>query len=270
MNQYSDYVATGNYCFFEHINIDSDGDGVPDTNLDTDNDGCPDLNIDVDGSGLLINWDTNGDGFADTNIDTNYDLIPDKNLEGEELQNEEMAELENSDHMHTYPKGFEKEINTAFSDLKTINIMIDPSHLPLDEPLTEVASKIADNLSGFGIDRAADKLEESGFICDLNYTCTGSQNSGKWQSTLDLKTLIYEINYYGSTNNLLSTQRIDYNTGQGVAVSYNEQYYAISNAKKMRYDVYYGRDEGVYESTDTNEQLWLMHEEVMNLLYFLD
>ena len=90
------------------FNLDTDGDGIPDTNLinqDTDNDGkcdlnCdtngdgkPDWNIDFDNSGFCTlncgdvdtkvceyNCDTDGDGKADTNVDTDGDKKPDFNV----------------------------------------------------------------------------------------------------------------------------------------------------------------------------------------------
>ena len=63
------------------INIDTDGDGIPDINIDIDGDGVPDINIDTDGHGKAdINIDTDGDGIADTNIDTNGNWIADANI----------------------------------------------------------------------------------------------------------------------------------------------------------------------------------------------
>ena len=41
------------------VNVDVDGDGIPDINIDTNGDGIPDVNIDTD-----------GDGEPDINIDT--------------------------------------------------------------------------------------------------------------------------------------------------------------------------------------------------------
>ncbi|MGN0518348.1 MAG: InlB B-repeat-containing protein [Acutalibacteraceae bacterium] len=71
------------------INIDIDGDGIPDLNIDTDGDGRPDINIDLDGDNVPdINIDTdntgiwspsteggNADGIwkPDTNLDTTGD-----------------------------------------------------------------------------------------------------------------------------------------------------------------------------------------------------
>lgn len=76
-------------------NVDTTGDGKPDTNIDTDEDGIPDTNVDTDGDGDLdINIDTDGDGEPDPiepkdidpenpilpniNVDTDGDGIPDE------------------------------------------------------------------------------------------------------------------------------------------------------------------------------------------------
>lgn len=63
------------------LNIDTDGDGLPDINLDIDDDCKADINIDLDGDQIPdIDIDTNGDGKADINIDVNEDGTPDLNL----------------------------------------------------------------------------------------------------------------------------------------------------------------------------------------------
>jgi len=63
------------------INIDTDGDGLPDLNIDLDGDGIPDLNIDSDGDEIPnINIDSNGDGKPDYNIDVSGNGYPEKNL----------------------------------------------------------------------------------------------------------------------------------------------------------------------------------------------
>lgn len=77
----------------DNLNIDVDGDGIPDINIDTDRDGKPDINIDVDNNwNPDINIDTdntgtwkpsseggNADGVwkPDTNMDINADGIGD-------------------------------------------------------------------------------------------------------------------------------------------------------------------------------------------------
>lgn len=101
-----DYKSNGVPLF----NLDTDGDGVPDTNLmnkvvngikmnvDLDKDGRPDLNVDVDNDGICdlncdlnkdgkidykndMNIDTTGDGKPNLNIDTNGDGTPDLNID---------------------------------------------------------------------------------------------------------------------------------------------------------------------------------------------
>ena len=66
------------------IDVDVDGDGKPDFN-DPDGDGCPDLNIvlgkDDDGFTIKLNIDNNGDGVPELNIDTNGDGLPDINVD---------------------------------------------------------------------------------------------------------------------------------------------------------------------------------------------
>ncbi len=66
------------------INVDVDGDGKPDFN-DPDGDGCPDLNIvlgkDDDDFTIKLNIDNNGDGIPELNIDTNGDGLPDINVD---------------------------------------------------------------------------------------------------------------------------------------------------------------------------------------------
>ena len=64
------------------LNIDNDGDGIPDTNIDINGDGKPDINIDNNGDGIPdVNIDINGDGKPDINIDTNGDGSPDVNID---------------------------------------------------------------------------------------------------------------------------------------------------------------------------------------------
>ena len=92
------------------LNIDTDGDGIPDLNLDIDGDGIcdvscdtignrkPDLNVsyskkhnsaifnlDTDGDGKpdknLMNQDTNNDGVCDLNCDIDDDGYPDFNID---------------------------------------------------------------------------------------------------------------------------------------------------------------------------------------------
>ena len=64
------------------LNIDNNGDGIPDVNIDINGDGKPDLNIDTDGDGIPdTNIDINGDGKPDINIDNNGDGIPDTNID---------------------------------------------------------------------------------------------------------------------------------------------------------------------------------------------
>ncbi len=79
------------------INIDVDGDGVADINIDTDGDKKPDLNIDykgnlkavfnidVKGDGTsktnIVNRDLDGDGVCDLNCDLNKDGWPDINID---------------------------------------------------------------------------------------------------------------------------------------------------------------------------------------------
>ncbi|NBJ65035.1 hypothetical protein D5266_07575, partial [bacterium c-19] len=54
------------------INIDVNGDGIPDVDIDSDGDGKPDVNIDTD-----------GDGKPDENIKEITEWKPDKNVDGE-------------------------------------------------------------------------------------------------------------------------------------------------------------------------------------------
>ena len=63
------------------INIDTDGDGLPDVNIDLDGDGEPDINKDIDGDWIPdIDIDSTGDGKPDTNVDEDGDGIPDTNI----------------------------------------------------------------------------------------------------------------------------------------------------------------------------------------------
>ena len=67
----SNITQEDNVCPLEgkEINIDTDGDGIPDINLDIDHDCKPELNIDTDGDGLPdIDVDTDKDGKPDVNI----------------------------------------------------------------------------------------------------------------------------------------------------------------------------------------------------------
>lgn len=63
------------------LNIDSDGDGLPDINLDIDKDGKVDLNFDNNSDWIPdVNIDSDGDGKADINIDVDGNGKPDKNI----------------------------------------------------------------------------------------------------------------------------------------------------------------------------------------------
>ncbi len=65
----------------KEINIDTDGDGIPDINLDLDGDCTPDINIDNNGDQVPdINIDTTGDGKPNINLDTNGDGKADLNV----------------------------------------------------------------------------------------------------------------------------------------------------------------------------------------------
>ena len=76
-----------------NVNLDKDGNGIPDTNIDYDGDGVADINVDTDGDGVAdwnlvqdsdptgLNYDSNGDGFPDLNIDLDGDGIPDINID---------------------------------------------------------------------------------------------------------------------------------------------------------------------------------------------
>lgn len=87
------------------LNIDTDGDGNPDVNIDTNNDGKPDLNVDYKGNrqpifnldknktgkpnfnlvnkgnSCTVNCDTNNDGWPDINIDIDGDGKPDLDID---------------------------------------------------------------------------------------------------------------------------------------------------------------------------------------------
>ena len=65
----------------KELNIDTNGDGIPDLNVDLNNNGKCDINCDTDGDGKPdINIDYEGDLKAHFNIDTNNDELPDRNL----------------------------------------------------------------------------------------------------------------------------------------------------------------------------------------------
>lgn len=90
------------------LNVDLDGDGIPDINIDLTGDGKCDINCDIDGDGIpdvnvayyngnkaQFNIDLDGDGVPDSNLinqpeagnkckvncDTNGDGIPDENID---------------------------------------------------------------------------------------------------------------------------------------------------------------------------------------------
>jgi len=63
------------------INVDSDGDGLPDLNLDINGDCIAELNIDTNFDNIPdVDIDTDGDGKADINIDTTGDGKADVNI----------------------------------------------------------------------------------------------------------------------------------------------------------------------------------------------
>lgn len=67
------------------VNVDVDGDGIPDINIDTDGDGTPDVNVDTDGDGKPdVNIDTDGTGeWKPSSEGGNEDKIwkPDTNID---------------------------------------------------------------------------------------------------------------------------------------------------------------------------------------------
>lgn len=64
------------------VNKDIDGDGKPDLNIDIDNDGYPDINLDMNNENVCsLNCDITGDNKCDLNCDTNNDNVPDKNID---------------------------------------------------------------------------------------------------------------------------------------------------------------------------------------------
>ena len=84
----TEYDSNGNkkpnkQCKLEgvEINVDTDGDGIPDINLDVDGDCISDLNIDTNFDNIPdINIDTKGDGKPDINIDTDNNGKADLNI----------------------------------------------------------------------------------------------------------------------------------------------------------------------------------------------
>lgn len=65
----------------KQVNVDLDGDGIPDLNIDTDNDGNPNINIDLTGDRKPnLNIDYRHNHMSIFNIDTNGDGKPDSNM----------------------------------------------------------------------------------------------------------------------------------------------------------------------------------------------
>ena len=66
----------------KYINIDINGDGIPDLNVSNDNGQTlmNEINKTTPDGKQKLNVDDNGDGFADYNIDTDNDNIPDLNI----------------------------------------------------------------------------------------------------------------------------------------------------------------------------------------------
>ena len=77
LSGYSAYI----YFYNNKVNIDIDGDGIPDLNIDINNDGKPDVDIDTNGDGKPdLNISYKGNRMAVFNIDTDGDRKPDTNL----------------------------------------------------------------------------------------------------------------------------------------------------------------------------------------------
>ena len=63
------------------LNVDTDGDGIPDINIDLDKDCVADLNVDMNGDNIPdIDIDSDGDGKPDINIDKDGDGKADLNI----------------------------------------------------------------------------------------------------------------------------------------------------------------------------------------------
>lgn len=66
------------------VNLDTNGDGVPDLNIDTNGDGVPDINVDLDGDGIpdVLN-DADGDGLPDDSSES-LPVLPSTSTDGDQ------------------------------------------------------------------------------------------------------------------------------------------------------------------------------------------
>lgn len=82
----------------KRLNLDKNGDGIPDLNVDLNDDGICDINCDIDDDGLPdINIDYRGDLKAHFNLDLDNDGKPDTNLINQNNGNGLSCSKENCD-----------------------------------------------------------------------------------------------------------------------------------------------------------------------------
>ncbi len=114
----------------EDIDVDTDGDGIPDINLDTDKDGEAEVNIDTDGDEIPdINIDTDGDNKPDVNIDLNGDGLPDFNFDTDDdgIPDRDVVKLPDENAIvkpdaDSWDKIFDRFENETELDLKLDNL----------------------------------------------------------------------------------------------------------------------------------------------------
>lgn len=145
----------------KELNIDTNGDGIPDLNVDLNNNGKCDINCDIDGDGKPdINIDYEGDLKAHFNIDTNNDEQPDRNLINQKNGNGMACELNGNCDLNC---------DTNNDNRPDINIDIDGDGNP-DINIDTDCDGLPDlNLDTNGDGKADERIDTNGDgICDLN------------------------------------------------------------------------------------------------------
>lgn len=110
----------------DYINIDANGDGIPDINIKRDDELVNPINkkVTIDNEEIILNYDKNNDGFPDYNIDIDNDGKPDLNI----TDKESFVCKKNCDTNHDGKPDYLvdlKKDNSIITSIYNINIDID-------------------------------------------------------------------------------------------------------------------------------------------------
>ena len=184
----------------KYINIDVDGDGIPDINVSSDS-GQTLTNeigkeVTIDNQRVILNIDSNNDGFPDYNIDLNNDGIPDLNVikdhENKCIKNCDTNNDGKADYLITYPNNVISidniNIDYDYDSICDVNCDLDYDLKP-DINIDTNGDKVPDinidydhdGVADFNIDLNNDGLPDLNIdaygIGECNFNCQDNGNS---------------------------------------------------------------------------------------------